>query len=109
MEFWAINNKNERKSFAEKNVHRDWTKVLFSGITEIRCVSVFAMIDEHGPRQYRIIDGRFDAVKYIDILENVVLPYIVRNGSLFAQVKTKSELIQCKNTLSVIYVRKKMK
>lgn len=95
MELLTTENKGERLCFAYKNVNRDWSKVIFSGMSVVRCVNVWVTINEYGPCGFKMTDYCQKPInEYVKILNDIVLPYVIRNeNTIFVQVR-KHKLYQ---------------
>lgn len=89
MEFWSAPNKDERLAFAYKHMNLDWSNVLFAKFDIVRCVNVWVALTEFGPFHVSSSDGQLNSSRYVQILNDIVLPFLVKNPNMiYVQVRS---------------------
>lgn len=71
--------KDEHFNFARAHFELDWKKVLFSKYGVVRCVSVWVAGTHPGPLNISTTNGLLSEAHYIKILNEIVLPFLMRN------------------------------
>lgn len=80
--------REERLQFAYKNLHRDWSEVMFSGVTVVGNIGIWGTITEYGPWKMRMVNGPYCAKQYVEVLDDIVLPFFTQNNNVvYAQVR----------------------
>lgn len=71
--------KDDHLYFAVEQLELDWSKILFSTFGVVRCVSAWAALTQFGPF-ISMSDGPLSVTRYIQILNDIVLPFLVKNN-----------------------------
>lgn len=103
--------KLQHLAFVRSNLNLDWSKVLFSKFGVVRCVSVWTAGMKTGPFRISISNGLLCEASYVQILDDVVLPFLMENRHVtYVQVRPifQSNLIT-KITPSLHCLRSRMK
>lgn len=76
----AAAEREKRLSFARE--HSNWDNVLFSKFGVVRCISVWVAVNRFGPCRTVIFDGDMTEMKYMDILNKTLLPFLLINEDM---------------------------
>lgn len=81
---WSLSSANRRARlhFAFGKVNFDWTQVIFSSETVIGGVVTWGFATDNGPGRMRLINGSMSSVQYVAILDDLVLPFVLRNENM---------------------------
>lgn len=92
--------KDEHFYFARAHFELDWKKVLFSKYGVVRCVSVWVAGTHLGPLNISTTNGLLSEAHYIKILNEIVLPFLMRNRYVtYIQVTQTLVKIDCLHSL----------
>lgn len=65
----------------------NWDNVLFAKFGVVRCVTVWVSVDRFGPCRSVVFDGDMTEMKYMDILNKTLLPFLLINDGMTCSSK----------------------
>lgn len=79
--------REKRLSFASE--HSNWDNVLFAKFGVVKCMTVWVAVNRFEPCRTVIFDGFMSEMKYMDILNKTLLPFLLINeGMTYIQVNS---------------------